>query len=181
MRIGAQSSHTGIMPSGHVLAQAAQFALRFANELRLYNVIGVFGVLDQRSQGHSVPQVAGTGLGTDPCVGVAQLAADAGGDCRSRQENWRGQPVAEGLQATIREDRAWYPGKNKDLQDQGGRPNLFTPQKQQACANAAMAINGSTYKQQLVTWAKLEPNGYGKFDVLQLPSLKTFPPTCGLL
>ena len=65
MRIGAQSSHTGIMPSGHVLAQAAQFALRFANELRLYNVIGVFGVLDQRSQGHSVPQVAGTGLGTD--------------------------------------------------------------------------------------------------------------------
>jgi hypothetical protein len=175
MRTGAQISHTCIMPSGHVLAQAAQFALRFANELRLYNVIGVFGVLDQRSQRHSVPQVAGTGLGTDPCVGVAQLAADAGGDCCPSQR------AISDLQATIREDRAWYPGKNKDLQDQGGRPNLFTPQKQQACANAAMAINGSTYKQQLVTWAKLEPNGYGKFDVLQLPSLKTFPPTCGLL
>ena len=70
MRIGAQTSHTGIMPSGHVLAQAPQFALRFANELRLYNVIGVFGVLDQRSQRHSVPQVAGNLL--------CQLLRDAG-------------------------------------------------------------------------------------------------------
>jgi hypothetical protein len=50
------------------------------------------------------------------------------------------QRAISDLQATIREDSDWYPGKNKDLQDQGGRPKLFTPQKQQACANAAMAI-----------------------------------------
>ena len=66
------------MPPGHSLAKAAQSALRFANELRFYNDIRVFGVLDQRSQGQSVPQVAGTGLGIDPCIGVARLAADAG-------------------------------------------------------------------------------------------------------
>ena len=80
------------MPPGHILAKAAQLAFRFANELRFYNDIRVFGILDQRSQGQSVPQVAGTGLGIDPCVGVARLAADAGRDCRNRQENWWGQP-----------------------------------------------------------------------------------------
>ena len=50
------------------------------------------------------------------------------------------QNAVSDLLKTIAADSDWYPGKNIDEQPKGGRPTEFTPQMQQACANAAMAL-----------------------------------------
>jgi len=51
-----------------------------------------------------------------------------------------GQPTISALLSAIDSDPEWYPGKNMDEKDHGGRPPLFTPQMKQAVANAAMAL-----------------------------------------
>ena len=50
------------------------------------------------------------------------------------------QKAISNLQAQFGKDDDWYPGKNMDNAKNGGRKPVFTKQRKQAVANAAMAL-----------------------------------------